>query len=212
MIRNKWKKIQIIVGLCIVITMLLESSVHAGNDESGSICIKLTDGEKGTEKSQVVFGYVKVADMIHGEFKGIEKYDAGMDWNQIDTAEEMERAAIKIEAQVKIPDGKVTTDEAGSARIDNLDVGMYLVYVVDAAKYETIVPFLVSIPTWENSSQKMNHQVNVFPKHEAVRKRRPMAPQTNLDSNYEELLGLAAAAILLAVSIWGVNNRKKTEK
>lgn len=176
--------------------------------ETGSIEISLTDGAEGTEKEGVIFAYAKVAELINGEYEAVKKYDAGIDFNKLNTALELESAAERVKEKVKNPDGRVITDANGETEIQNLEMGMYLVYVVDQAKYETVLPFLVSIPTWDEENQSMNYQMHVIPKHEPLLPDTPEAPQTNLDGKQWKYLALAVGSVMLAVLVLCANNRK----
>ena len=45
---------------------------------------------------------------------------------------------------------------------------MYLVYVEDLADFETITPFIVGIPTWDDEDELFQYDVTVYPKHTAL--------------------------------------------
>lgn len=201
-------------GICriILISMLticaFSSTVCAGTDK-GSIQITLSDGKEGTEKEGVVFAYKKVADVVNGEYKGIKEYSSGVDFNKIQNARELEEAALKIKNQVKNPDGRVVTDKNGKTYIRNLDIGVYLIYAENEAKYERVNPFLVAIPTWNAENNKMKFDIEVIPKHEPIPEDTPEAPQTNLDNHYKEMLVIAGGSIMLAISLLYFNHRDR---
>lgn len=211
---NKLKRVHKIILLWIAMLMAAGTVTSAKSNESGSIRIALSDGKEGTEKNGVVFGYAKVADIVNGEYKKVEKYSGEIDFNQIDTAVELEEAAARMKTYVKIPDGKVETDESGVAEIRNLKIGVYLVYAADQAKYEIIRPFLVAVPTWDERSGEMDFHINVIPKHEAVPENKPIAPQTNLDSNYKNLLAISICFIIagMVFLIFSVRERRPFQK
>lgn len=204
----KLKRVCRIILISILTICAFSSTVCAGV-EKGSIRITLSDGKSGTEKEGVVFAYKKVADVIGGEYKGIEEYSAGVDFNKIQNARELEEAAAKIKGRVKRPDGKAATDKNGKTRIRDLEIGVYFVYVENEAKYENVNPFLVAIPTWNEESNKMEFDVEVVPKHEPFPEDTPEAPQTNLDNHYKEIFAIAGGSMILAASLFWFNHREK---
>ena len=108
--------------------------------EQGSIEIELTDGGVGTTKEDVVFEYAKVADVVDGAYELQDTYRAsGIDLNAIETAEQLEEAALELSAY-KTSDGSCTTDADGKAIIKDLNVGVYLLYASEHKRYDDITP------------------------------------------------------------------------
>lgn len=204
----KLKRICRVILISILTICAFNSTVCAGI-EKGSIQITLSDGKSGTEKEGVVFAYKKVADVVDGEYKGIEEYSTGVDFNKIQNAKELEEATLKIKNHVKNPDGRVVTDMNGKTNIRNLDIGVYFIYAENKAKYETVSPFLVSLPTWNEERNTMEFDVEVVPKHEPIPEDTPEAPQTNLDNHYKEMFAIAGGSMILAVSLIWFNHRDK---
>jgi hypothetical protein len=131
------------------------------SQEQGSIEIELTDGGVGTAKEGVVFEYAKVADVIDGEYQLLDTYQgSGIDLNVIDTAIQLEEAAIKLSAY-KTSDGNCVTDKNGKALIKDLEVGVYLLYASDDTRYDDITPLLIAIPTWGEQEGDMLYDVKV---------------------------------------------------
>ena len=136
--------------------------------EQGSIEIELTDGGVGTTKEDVVFEYAKVADVVDGAYELQDTYRAsGIDLNAIETAEQLEEVAIELSAY-KTSDGSCVTDADGKAIIKDLEVGVYLLYASDDARYDDITPLLIAIPTWGEQEGDMLYDVKVIPKHTPV--------------------------------------------
>lgn len=136
--------------------------------EQGSIEIELTDGGVGTSKEGVVFEYAKVADVIDGEYQLLDIYqESGIDLNEIETAEQLEEAALQL-SNYKTTDGSCTTDTSGKAIIKDLNVGVYLLYASDDSGYDDITPLLIAIPTWGEEEGTMMYDVKVIPKHTPV--------------------------------------------
>lgn len=136
--------------------------------EQGSIEIESTDGGVGTTKEDVVFEYAKVADVVDGEYELLEAYQgSGIDLNAIETAEQLEEAALELSAY-KTSDGSCTTDADGKAIIKDLDVGVYLLYASEHKRYDDITPLLIAIPTWGEQEGDMLYDAKVIPKHTPV--------------------------------------------
>lgn len=136
-----------------------------GSGRTGSITIKLTDTVSGHSKAGVKFGLTKVADVKDGEYVTLENYaSAGVDFNAIEKANEMEIASRELRKIVEA-DKMILTNDEGVAEIKDLEVGVYLVYVLDVAGYENITPFLIAIPTFDKIDKVMIYDVSVMPKH-----------------------------------------------
>ena len=136
----------------------------------GSISVELTDAyDVYLSKENVKFGIVQIANIEKGEYILKESFaDDEIDLNKITTAEEIDNVAKTLSKKVESPDYEMTTDEEGKATCKNLPVGVYLVYVEDLADYETISPFVVGIPTWDDEDELFQYDVTVEPKHTAL--------------------------------------------
>lgn len=136
----------------------------------GSISVELTDAyDVYLSKENVKFGIVQIANIEKGEYILKESYaDDEIDLNKITKAEEIDNVAKTLSKKVESPDYEMTTDEEGKATCKNLPVGVYLVYVEDLADYETISPFIVGIPTWDDEDELFQYDVTVEPKHTAL--------------------------------------------
>lgn len=146
---------------------VLAASVKEG-ERKGSIFIELADGGMGTTKDSVVFEYSKVALSEEGEYVLTEDYKgSGINLNEIKNSEELRVAAEKLAGYGK-SDGQCRTDKEGKAAIENLDMGVYVFYVSEQAKYDKIAPTLVSIPTWDETEGNMVYEVHVCPKHTTI--------------------------------------------
>lgn len=195
--------------------VLQEVEVDASH--MGSITIKLTDGEEGTSKEGVEFSYTRIADISNGEYVLLNDTE-DVNLNAIETAEELEQAAATLSDIVMESDGVAATDETGKAVIRNLEVGVYLLKAENIAKYETITPTLIAIPTWDESKGDMIYDVTVIPKHTPipVDETTPggsIAPQTNLeDYTNMYLIGAATFIILAVISLFVSKKLKKAGK
>lgn len=177
----------------------------------GSISIELEDAEKTKDKSNVKLSVNKVADVIDGEYKLTGDYSSsGLDLNVITKANDLESAANKLAKLSKVNENILTTDESGKGKIENLEVGVYLVNAVDIANYENITPFLISIPTWSEVDNNMIYDVNAIPKHSPIPEVKiPGVPDTSYNNKTNIYLGLAAGCALLASVAFLIKNRTK---
>ncbi|MBS6454479.1 MAG: hypothetical protein KH376_01845 [Holdemanella biformis] len=147
------------------VTILPEEDLTKVPDNGlGSISVELTDPyDKYLSKENVKFGVVQIADIVKGEY--IIKYkpfaDKDLDLNEIKTADEIDKVAKDMAKKVETPDYEMTTDEEGKATCKDLPVGVYLVYVEDLADFETITPFIVGIPTWDDEDELFQYDVTV---------------------------------------------------
>lgn len=177
----------------------------------GSISIELEDAEKAKDKSNVKLSVNKVADVIDGEYKLTGDYSSSdLDLNVITKANDLESAANKLAKLSKINENILTTDESGKGKIENLEVGVYLVSAVDIANYENITPFLISIPTWSEVDNNMIYDVNAIPKHSPIPEvKTPGVPDTSYNNKTNIYLGLAAGCALLASVSFLIKNKTK---
>lgn len=177
----------------------------------GSISIELEDAEKTKDKSNVKLSVNKVADVIDGEYKLTGDYSSsGLDLNVITKANDLESAANKLDKLSKVNENILTTDDNGKGKIENLEVGVYLVNAVDIANYENITPFLISIPTWSEVDNNMIYDVNAIPKHSPIPEVKiPGVPDTSYNNKTNIYLGLAAGCALLASVSFLIKNKTK---
>lgn len=153
------------------VTILPEEDLTKVPDNGlGSISVELTDAyDKYLSKENVKFGVVQIADIVKGEYVLNESFsDDEINLNEIKTADEIDKVAKDMAKKVETPDYEMKTDEEGKATCKDLPVGVYLVYVEDLADYETISPFIVGIPTWDDEDELFQYDVTVYPKHTAL--------------------------------------------
>lgn len=188
-----------------------ETLKDVDKEYKGSISIELEDAEKTKDKSNVKLSVNKVADVIDGEYKLTGDYSSSdLDLNVITKANDLESAANKLAKLSKVNENILTTDENGKGKIENLEVGVYLVNAVDIANYENITPFLISIPTWSEVDNNMIYDVNAIPKHSPIPEVKiPGVPDTSYNNKTNIYLGLAAGCALLASVAFLIKNRTK---
>ena len=189
---------------------ILKEVIGTSNNESseienkivntGSISIKLAD-TNNKSKEGVEFSISKIADIEDGLYKVKEEYKGvDVDLNNIKTASDLELAS-ELFKKVAKTDNLMKTDTNGECNIDDLEVGVYLVYAKNIANYDNITPFIVSIPSWNEADKTMSYDIQVIPKHtEIIEKETPKVPATAYDGSSIYLalgsIGLIGSATL----------------
>ena len=165
-----------------VLNEILNNETSLSN--KGSITIKLADAKNNQSKEGVEFSISKIADIKDGLYKVKEDYKGvDVDLNNIKTANDLELAA-ELFKKVAKTDNIMETNANGECNIDDLDVGVYLVYAKNIANYDNITPFIVSIPSWNETDKSMSYDIQVIPKHtEVVKEEKPKVPATAYDGS-----------------------------
>lgn len=193
-----------------------------GNEESspsaevpvnkGSIKVSLPDTSGKNDKANVKFSLSKVADVVDGEYKMLDSYSsANVDLNNLKNANDLEIAANMLK-EVATSDTTLVTDSNGVCSIDDLDVGVYLLYATDIAKYENITPFLISIPVWNDADKTMSFDVEVIPKHTPLPVKEPeksKAPSTGYDGGGTLFGVLSSISLIAGTGMLSVKKRKE---
>lgn len=171
----------------------------------GSVRVQLAEGEKGTSYEGVVLSCTKVASVVNGNYILTENFhEAGVDLNSLQNTKDLEDTVGKLEGilEGKKPEMIQKTDHHGQSVFEHLEPAVYLIRAEDTAKYEKIMPSMVSVPFWDEMTGEMQYQVSVIPKHSPHSSEEPPekpAPQTNVSSPVLRYFG--AALILLAFLI-----------
>ena len=165
-----------------VLNEILNNETSLSN--KGSITIKLADAKNNQSKEDVEFSISKIADIEDGLYKLKEDYKGvDVDLNNIKTANDLELAA-ELFKKVAKTDNLMKTNANGECNIGDLDVGVYLVYAKNIANYDNITPFIVSIPSWNETDKSMSYDIQVIPKHtEVVKEEKPKVPATAYDGS-----------------------------
>lgn len=162
----------------------------------------------------VVFRYAKVADIKDGQYVLKEQYkNCGVDLNQISYAKELDEAAEKLSYYGE-SDGDCITNEEGIAKIEDLDVGVYLLYVSEQKNYEKVMPVLIAVPTWEEEEGMMLYNVKVFPKHTPITEERiqETKKQSSVKTGDSLDVWIWLTGMVVAIGITGVVLRIKNKK
>lgn len=189
-----------------VLDEILNNETSLSN--KGSITIKLADAKNNQSKEGVEFSISKIADIEGGLYKVKDDYKSvEVDLNNIKTANDLELAA-ELFKKVAKTDNLMKTNANGECNIEDLDVGVYLVYAKNIANYDNITPFIVSIPSWNEKDKSMSYDIQVIPKHtEIVKKEKPKVPATAYDGN-SIYLALGSIGLIGSATLF-FNARKK---
>lgn len=179
--------------------------------KKGSIKITLPDISEKNDKSGVKFAISKVADITGGEYQLVDTYkEVDVSLNDMESSNDLEIAANLLQ-KVASADNTLVTNSNGKCSIDDLDVGVYLVYATDIAKYENITPFLISIPAWDESTKTMSYDVEVIPKHTPLQVETPSqskAPATGYSGG--DIYGvLSGVSLALGTGVLAVKRKKE---
>ena len=119
------------------------------------------------EKEQRILYCSRIGGMENGSFVLEEDFiESGVDLNSLDTAEQLEKAAARIQAYVK-SGFMIQTNEEGIARIEDLEEGVYLLNSpkTEVQGSEKILPTLLYLPSWDVEEEKMLYDVTLLPKY-----------------------------------------------
>lgn len=145
----------------------------AANEERGNVTIHLSESADHRSSEGVTLSIVKAAD-INGEDKKLVPpfTKTRIDLNTLTTSTQLAEAAdqfMKIcmnESEVeKIG---IKTDCQGNASISGLEDGIYLIYSDSIANYERIIPFLISMPSWNEKTNTCDRSLYIEPKHTSL--------------------------------------------
>lgn len=157
------KKLKFIFSLFLISSIFFPKAVLA-KEQKGSITIQLTDTENNQSKKDVQFGINQVATIQNGQY--VLNQQSSVDLNAIHTSQELESAAITLKKEINHPEYLIKTNENGKALINNLPLGVYLLYAIDVADYERIMPSLIAIPSFDEVEHVMKYDQLIYPKHE----------------------------------------------
>ena len=169
--RNKIVRIMtlLLLSLCYIKPIQaqeIELKPDPSVQEKGSIHVELEETKDRLSREGVELSLARVADIKGGSYVLDDLYrSAGVDMNDIKTAQGLQEAADTLRPLVKSPLQAKRTDAQGNVDFTDLKVGVYLLYVSDQAGYETIQPTLISVPMWDETAKQMNYHIEVFPKH-----------------------------------------------
>ena len=146
---------------------------------SGSISIALFDQKKNTAVSGGELTLYRVADVVTQNGNYSFQYTNGFE--NCGTVLDLNDNALAEKLYASCPTSAVGTAEAvdvqGHVRYDDLSAGLYLiVQTKGSADYETIAPFLVSLPLQEDDDWV--YDVDATPKVGTVTSKTPDTPAT----------------------------------
>ena len=131
----------------------------------------------------------------------------------ISYAKELDEAAEKLSYYGE-SDGDCITNEEGIAKIEDLDVGVYLLYVSEQKNYEKVMPVLIAVPTWEEEEGMMLYNVKVFPKHTPITEEciQETKKQSSVKTGDSLDVWIWLTGMVIAIGITGVVLRIKNKK
>ena len=155
---------------CVISVMALSviplHTVFAEQD-TGSITLTLGQGQDLTSVEDVEISCSKVADLVNGEYILLDEFkDTDVDLNKIETAEELQETAEKLQYLVK-NDYIQYSNKQGIVSFQDLSVGVYLIKALDTTNYDELAPTLISIPTYNDKLETMDYHIQLEPKHQA---------------------------------------------
>ena len=128
-------------------------------DKKGSIAIQMTYDNQSVGGGSLVYYQVGKVNEDNGDFSFIPTSDFKDQFEEIETQEQMEAAvAADLAAALanyakqnssRVNGTPVEIPESGEVKLENLDVGLYLVVQDKAASgFRPVSPFLVSVPQY----------------------------------------------------------------
>lgn len=189
------------------------------SEKTGSITVKLEETKDNLSKEKVSFEILPVATVEAGKFVLKKNFkESEVDLNKIENADELEKAAKKLEHVTTEDKLEMVTDKNGVAVIKNLPTGVYLIKATDTAAYEEIAPSLVSIPVFNEITKVMEYDVEILPKHTSKPEKNgtdvSREVQTGLQTGIEDHIMVYAVTgiIILGVGIFLLLKEQKNEK
>ena len=153
-----------LAALVLALVLCLASAVTVSaahpvvdRNETGSISLKMTYNEQAVGGGSLVYYQVGEVKEDNGDFSFIPTSDFKDQFTEIETQEQMEaevsgNLAAKLADYAKqngVAGTQVTIPDDGEVKLENLNVGLYLVVQDKAASgFRPISPFLVSVPQY----------------------------------------------------------------
>lgn len=191
---------------------LITFPTYGDSNLKGSIEIQLEETEEKVSRNNVEFQLIKCGEVIDGEFKLIDSYKSlNIDLNNLNNADELLKVAIQLDEFSK-NNKEVgilkSTNSSGYLKYDNLDIGIYLITVNNQNNYDTISPFIVSIPTFNEISGNMDYNIKAIPKHEKVIIENVPTGDNTKTENYMYLFIGSASILVLGMFIYIIKKNK----
>ena len=164
-----------IITFCVTILLLLTCSYTVFAEEfdcskTGSISVTLIEQEHNEPIVGAELSVYYVATAIL-DADGNLIYDYTDDFKKLDTAIDDTSLATKLDAfvsQYSVPSTKMKTNADGTARCNELPLGLYFVKQKGAVEgFAPCTPFLVTVPNEKNGEYV--YEVNASPKTEVVK-------------------------------------------
>ena len=178
--RKRWAK-AVGLSICLLLIGVFGMSVSASG---GSVEIQLKKGG--------VVSYAKVGEYEDGKFVLTEPYqESKVELAELQYAKEKQKAAEELLKYVK-EDGQVVTDEDGTGRLEDMEEGVYLFYTKETVQ-ETILPSLITIPTWDAEEKMMSYTISLTPKYTSKK----ITTKTGDNHSIEIYAGIAMISLII---------------
>lgn len=192
--------------------LLSQDKLASLPERTGSVRLQLSGGSEGTSKEGVEFVCIRVAEIMDGRYILDAAYEyLKIDLDSLRSSQEMEEAAQKF-ASANQDGTHKKTDTEGVVDFTGLDVGIYLLKAVNHTGYDDVTPFLVSIPSWDETKGEMLYDIIAEPKHSPKPKPEKVsktAPQTNVNS---PVIWCFGGVIVILVTLFVINKRHKKKE
>ena len=157
--------------------------------------------EKAKEGLKVTI--YKVASVIDGEYIIEEDFkDANIDLNKANDAVTLLADIQKLdELAKKGTESKVNAN--GEAEFKDVEVGVYLVKTEDDPDYDVVQSALVTIPTFDETTQQMSYDIKIDAKttpREIIDEPKPV-PQTSVSRSVFVFAGIALITMLVGTCV-----------
>lgn len=194
---------------------LITFPTYGDSNSKGSIEIQLEETAEKVSRNNVEFQLIKCGEVINGEFQLIDSYQSlNIDLNNLKTADELLKVAIQLDEFSKnnkeVGVSKVT-NSSGYLQFNNLDIGIYLITVNNQNNYDTVSPFIVSIPTFNEISGNMDYNIKAIPKHEKVIIENVPTGDNTKTENYMYLFIGSASILVLGMFTYIIKKNKKQD-
>lgn len=181
------------------------------SEKLGSITITYKNIENSSLMTNMHVAVTRIADYIDGEYIMLPQFlDAKVDLNALSTANDVEDS-IKRLVKIAKPEQIYIADRNGMIKIDNVPIGVYLIYSTEIEKDIHMNPCLVSIPIPDEKNGEMLYDIEMIPKCTPVNIDKEQAGifQTGIDNYTTEYAGLSLLMLSITAAILFVSGSKR---
>ena len=227
---SKMKKLSIVLLLIILCTMQVSAmAVIVDDSQTGNMRVALETTDARDDWSGVEISLYRVGDIDNSTQDMIFVIDSNFAGSNADlnaaNADAAEKAANQLRDYINAngiaPMKKQNTDIDGVTDFSNLPVGMYFAMKTGGTKYIDILPFIVSVPLYQDT--ELEYNVTVCPKTEDYPEPtpsptpspsstpEPRLPQTGV-TRWPIVVLACLAVLFLVIGILAVSAAKRRER